>query len=57
MPRLGRGGAPGAAFLFGLAMGAVFAVFTPDDDVVTPSIMTVILRAACSTAAQGVRDR
>ena len=46
------------ALLFGLAMGAVFAVFTPDDDVVTPSLMTVIVWVAMlDDVIKGVRHR
>jgi hypothetical protein len=46
------------AWLFALAVGVVFAVFTPDDDVLTPSIMTVVVWvAALDDVGKGVRHR
>ncbi|MFI1482160.1 hypothetical protein [Streptomyces sp. NPDC020747] len=46
------------AWLFALAVGALFAVFTPDDDVLTPSIMTVVVWvAALDDVVKGVRHR
>lgn len=46
------------AWLFALAVGALFAVFTPDDDVLTPSIMTVVLWVATlDDVIKGVRHR
>jgi len=46
------------AWLFALAVGALFAVFTPDDDVLTPSIMTVVVWVAVlDDVIKGVRNR
>ncbi|MFI6280338.1 hypothetical protein [Streptomyces sp. NPDC050988] len=46
------------AWLFGLAVGAFFAVFTPDDEALTPSIMTVVvLVATLDDVINGVRHR
>ncbi|MDQ1025276.1 hypothetical protein QF035_002858 [Streptomyces umbrinus] len=46
------------AWLFALAVGALFAVFTPDDDVLTPSIMTVVVWVATlDDVIKGVRHR
>ncbi|MFD3310372.1 hypothetical protein [Streptomyces sp. NPDC058694] len=46
------------SWLFAVAVGALFAVFTPDDDVLTPSIMTVVLWVATlDDVIKGVRHR
>ncbi|MGA5507652.1 hypothetical protein [Streptomyces umbrinus] len=46
------------ASLFALAVGALFAVFTPDDDVLTPSIMTVVVWVGTlDDVIKGVRHR
>ncbi|MEU8862275.1 hypothetical protein [Streptomyces umbrinus] len=46
------------AWLFALAVGAAFAVFTPDDDVLTPSIMTVVVWVGTlDDVIKGVRHR
>ncbi|MEU9959899.1 hypothetical protein [Streptomyces sp. NPDC050982] len=46
------------AWLFALAVGAFFAVVTPDDDALTPSIMTVVVWVATlDDVIKGVRHR
>ncbi|MEV2195859.1 hypothetical protein AB0I02_33535 [Streptomyces phaeochromogenes] len=59
MPRRPAPAAPLVrAWLFGLAVGAFFAVFTPDDEALTPSIMTVVvLVATLDDVIKGVRHR
>ncbi|MCX4904504.1 hypothetical protein [Streptomyces sp. NBC_00878] len=45
-------------WLFGLAVGAFFAVFTPDDEALTPWAMTVVVGvAALDDVIKGVRHR